>query len=137
LDFFYSYSGNVAFFYTCAGFFYARTQAHLVHVCFSILPLRCIAHSFYAFVLDLLAHGACSYSPHPLFLFYSYAGNHRGRVASWHLLVSQDAHDLVPGHLDQIAAAERMHQAPGFIDQRAQVRGLDLPALGQLTNDEL
>jgi len=59
------------------------------------------------------------------------------RVASCHLLVSQDAHDLSARDLDQVAAAEGLHQGPGLIHERPQVRGLDLPALSQLTNDEL
>ncbi len=45
--------------------------------------------------------------------------------------------DLVAGNLDQVAAAKGLHQAGSLVHQGAQVGRLDLPALGQLADDEL
>jgi len=44
---------------------------------------------------------------------------------------------LVAGNLDQVAATKGLHQRCRFVHQRAQVGGLDLPALDQLADHEL
>ena len=51
--------------------------------------------------------------------------------------VAQHADDLVARDFEQVAAAECLHQPLRLVDQRTQVGGLDLPALGHLPDHEL
>jgi hypothetical protein len=76
LDFFYSYAGNTDFFCTYAGFFYDWEKAHLARTRSSALQLHWRIQHFSSLMLDVLTLGTRSCSPCPLFLFYSYAGNH-------------------------------------------------------------
>ena len=54
---------------------------------------------------------------------------------SW--LVAKYPDDFVARDLDEIAAAKGLHQRRHLVHQRAKIRGLDFPALGQLADDEL